>query len=51
VSASLNAHAGAPEHDDQRAQPPTVAVVAGVAHDGDDLVDRRRVGRVPGFGS
>jgi hypothetical protein len=28
------------------AQPPTVSVVSGVAHDGDDLIDRRRVGGV-----
>jgi hypothetical protein len=36
----LDAQPGAPEHDDHRAQPPPVAVVAGVAHDGDDLVNR-----------
>src|SRR5215218_7873298 len=33
----LDAQPGAPEHDDHRAQPPPVAVVAGMAHDGDDL--------------
>src|SRR6187551_2625622 len=33
----LDAQPGAPKHDDHPAQPPPVAVVAGVAHDGDDL--------------
>jgi hypothetical protein len=42
----LDAQPGAPQHDDDRAQPPAVAVLAGVAHHGDDLLNRRRVGRV-----
>jgi hypothetical protein len=42
----VNAQPGAPEHDDHRAQPPAVSVIGGVAHDGDDLVDRRWVGGV-----
>jgi hypothetical protein len=42
----VNPQAGAPEHDDQRAQPAAVDAVAGVAHHGDDLLDRRRIGRV-----
>jgi hypothetical protein len=35
--------AGTPEHDDQAAQPAAVDTVAGVAHDGDDLLGRRWV--------
>ena len=35
------------KHDDRRPQVSAVTIVAGVAHDGDDLVDRRRVGWVP----
>ena len=42
----MDAQPGAPEHDDQPAQPPAVAPVAGGAHDGDDLLDGRRIGRV-----
>ena len=42
----VDAQAAAPEHDDQRAQAPPVAVLPGKAHDRDDLLDRRRVGRV-----
>jgi hypothetical protein len=42
----VNAQAAAPEHDDQRAQSPPVPVLAGEAHDRDDLLDRRRVGGV-----
>jgi hypothetical protein len=42
----VDAQPGAPEHDDHRAQPEPVAVIAGLAHDGDDLIDRRRVRRV-----
>ena len=38
-----DAQAGAPQHDDQPAQPAAVDAVAGVAHDGDDLLDRRWV--------
>src|SRR3954469_21361399 len=34
----LDAQPGAPDHDNHRAQPPPVAVRAGVTHDGDDLV-------------
>jgi hypothetical protein len=36
----VDAQAGAPEHDDQAAQPAAVDAVAGTAHDGDDLLDR-----------
>src|SRR5215210_1018606 len=32
--------ASAPEHDDQAAQPAAVDALAGLAHDGDDLLDR-----------
>jgi hypothetical protein len=39
----LDAQAAAPEHRDQGAQPVAVAVVAGLAHHGDDLFDGRRV--------
>ena len=42
----VDAQAAAPEHDDQRAQAPPVAVPPGEAHHRDDLLDRRRVGRV-----
>jgi hypothetical protein len=35
--------ASAPEHHDQAAQPAAVHAVAGAAHDGDDLLDRRWV--------
>src|SRR6188472_1199953 len=35
--------AGAPEHDDQAAQPAAVETVTGAAHHGDDLLDRRRI--------
>src|ERR671935_216983 len=41
-----DAQASAPEHDDQAAQPAAVDGVAGVAHHGDDLLDRGRVGGV-----
>jgi hypothetical protein len=34
-----------PEDDDQRPQAGAVTPVAGGTHDGDDLLDRRRVGR------
>ena len=37
---------GAPQHNDQAAHPPTVPPVTGLAHDGDDLIDRRWVGRL-----
>jgi hypothetical protein len=39
----LDAKPGAPRHHDHRAQPEAVTVVGRVAHDSDDLVDRRRV--------
>jgi hypothetical protein len=42
----VNPQANTPEHDDQRAQPAPVDAVAGVAHHGDDLLDRRRIGRL-----
>jgi hypothetical protein len=42
----VNPQASAPEHDDQPAQPAPVDAVAGVAHHRDDLLDRRRIGRV-----
>jgi hypothetical protein len=37
---------GAPQHHDKGAQPCAVRIVAGGAHDGDDLLDRGRIGRV-----
>jgi len=42
----VNVQAGAPQHDDQAAQPAAVDAVASVAHHCDDLLDRRRVGGV-----
>jgi hypothetical protein len=42
----LDAQPAAPEHDDQCAEPKAVAVVAGLAHDRDDLLHGRRVGGV-----
>jgi hypothetical protein len=44
--ASLMRQPGTPEHDDQPAQPHCVVVVAGSVHDGNDLFDCRRVGRI-----
>ena len=41
-----DAQAAAPEDDDQGAEPVAVAVVAGLAHHGDDLFDGRRVGGI-----
>jgi hypothetical protein len=38
--------ARAPEHDDQAAHSEPFGVIAGAAHDRDDLLDRRWVGRV-----
>jgi hypothetical protein len=38
--------AGAPAHHDQAAQPAAEHAVAGAAHDGDDLLDRRWVCRI-----
>jgi hypothetical protein len=40
----VDANTGAPQHDDQPAQPPAVQTVAGDAHDRDDLLDGRRIG-------
>ena len=37
----------APQHHDDAAQSHTLGIVAGGAHDSDDLLDRRRIGRVP----
>ena len=42
----VDAQAGSPKHDDQAAQAAAVDAVAGVAHDGDDLLDRGWVGGV-----
>jgi hypothetical protein len=42
----LDAQPAPPQHDDQRAEPEAVAVVAGMAHHGDDLLDSRRVGGI-----
>jgi hypothetical protein len=36
----------APEHDDQGPKPTPVRAVARGAHDGDDLLDGRRIGRI-----
>jgi hypothetical protein len=41
-----DAQPGAPEQHDQGAHAGAVGAVAGLAHDGDDLLDRGRVGRV-----
>jgi hypothetical protein len=37
---------GAPEHDDQPAHPQAVGRCTGLAHDGDDLLDLRRIGGI-----
>jgi hypothetical protein len=42
----VNAESAAPEHDDQRAHTPPVEALHGEAHDGDDLLDGRRVGGI-----
>ena len=42
----LHSQPPAPEHDDQRAQPEAVAIVAGPAHHRDNLLHRRRVRRI-----
>jgi hypothetical protein len=42
----MDPQSGAPQDDDQPAQPATVDTIAGAAHHGDDLLDRRRVGRI-----
>jgi len=41
-----DAQPGAPEHDDQPARTVAVCAWASVAHDGDDLLNPGRVGRV-----
>jgi hypothetical protein len=46
ASASWIRKPRAPQHDDQAAQPAAMAPVAGGAHDRDDLLDGRRVGRI-----
>jgi hypothetical protein len=42
----VDPQARAPQHDDQAAKPATVAPVAGGAHDRDDLLNGRRIGRI-----
>jgi hypothetical protein len=42
----VDAQAGAPQHDDKPAKPPTVHTVAGDPHDCDDLLYGGRVGRI-----
>jgi hypothetical protein len=42
----VDAQSRAPEHDDQPTQPPAVMTVAGLAHDSDNLGDRRRISRI-----
>jgi len=42
----LDAQSGSPQDHDQTAQSPPVRVVASGAHDGDDLLHLRRIGRV-----
>jgi hypothetical protein len=43
----VNAQPGSPEHDDQPAQAEAVGRGAGLAHDGDDLLDGGWVGGIP----
>jgi hypothetical protein len=43
----VDAQPGTPEDHDQAAQPNPVRVVTGGAHDGDDLLDLGRIGRIP----
>jgi hypothetical protein len=43
----LEQRRAAPQHDNQSAKPPTVHTVAGDPHEGDDLLDGGRVGRIP----
>jgi hypothetical protein len=43
----LNAQPGSPQNDDQAAKSPAVRVVAGRAHHRDDLLNLRRIGRIP----
>jgi hypothetical protein len=40
----LDTQPGAPQNDDDRAQPPAVTVIGSVAHHRDDLIDGGRVG-------
>jgi hypothetical protein len=42
----LNAQPAAPQHDDQCSQPEAMPIVAGLAHDRDDLFHGRRVGGI-----
>jgi hypothetical protein len=42
----LDAQPGSPEDHDQTANPATVRAVSGSGHDGADLLDLRRIGRV-----
>ena len=42
----MDAQPGAPQHHDQGIQAMPVTITAGLAQDGDDLIDRRRVGGV-----
>jgi hypothetical protein len=42
----MDPQSGAPQDDDQPAQPATVDAVAGAVHHGHDLLDRWRVGRI-----
>jgi hypothetical protein len=42
----LNAQPGSPQDHDQSTQPTAVRVVAGGAHDGDDLFHLRRIGGI-----
>ena len=42
----LDPKPAAPKDDDHGAEPSAVAISANLAHHGDDLLDRRRVGRV-----
>jgi hypothetical protein len=42
----VDAQPGPPKHDDHTAQPTSVTAIAGRPHDGDDLLDGRRVGRI-----
>ena len=37
---------GAPEHDDEAAESGALGVIAYRTHDRDDLLDRRRIGRI-----
>jgi hypothetical protein len=41
-----DAQPGAPQHDDQTAKPDSVGVIAGGAHDRDDLLDSRWIGGI-----